>query len=122
MEDVDLVETFQPLETLNSHIPDSSFFNKLFDVFVSLDVLTEVTSLQEFCYQTERGRNLIIKGIHVANNIRVVDARKDSDFVKAVDNLLFRERLNFDPLEGIKLGISSSFNFVDGSKGSFSEF
>ena len=122
MENVDLMEALQSFEALNRNVPDAGLLNQFLNWLVLLNVLTEITAFKEFSDQTERAGNFIVKGVHVGNDVRVIDGGKDSDFIETVGNFLFREWLNFDSFEGVEFGVDSSLDFVDRCKGTLAEF
>ncbi len=122
MEDVLFVQGFQGVDHLDCQSPDFLLGDELLSFSVWVDERAEVAALCEFGDHAEGAGDIFVEGFFVGNDVRIVDAGKNSNFIKSVGDLALIGIWNFDFFECVDFGIFFSLDFVDGSESSFTDF
>jgi hypothetical protein len=110
------------MDHLDGQPPDLLFWDQLLSFSVWVDVAAQVAALRELRYHAQRPGNFLIKRLLIPNDVRVVDAGQDSNFIQGIYDFSLIGVGDFNFFEGIYFGVLFSFDFVDAGEGAFTDF
>ena len=99
-------------------MPDSSLINDLLACLVFGDELEDIPSLEVLGDNAESVGELIVEGIFVAEDVGVVNAGKNSNFIQAVSQLFFIQSRDTNLFHHILTTIFPALDLVDDWEGS----
>ena len=94
-------------------MPDSSLINDLLASLVLGDELEDIPSLKVFGDNAESVGELVVEGILVTEDVRVVNAGKNSNLIKAVSQLFFIQSRNANLFHRVLTTIFLALDLVD---------
>lgn len=84
MKDVHLMQGLEPIQHLNSHLPDIILIDMLLPLLVTLDVPAQIPAICKLGDQEQATRGFIVDGFLISNDVGVGDAGEYSDLVEAI--------------------------------------
>ena len=91
MKDVHVMESSESFQALIGHLPNSGLINDFLSRLMLRNHLKDVPSLEVLSNNAESVGELIIERVFVAEDVGVVNAGKNSDFIETVSQLFFIE-------------------------------
>lgn len=110
------------MDHLDGQSPDFLLRNQLLSFSVWVDEAAKVATLCKLGNHAERPSNFFIKGFLIADNVRIVNAGENSDFIESIGDFSLIWVGDFDFFEGVDFSVLFSLDFVDAGEGTFTDF
>ena len=107
------MKSFQTFKHLVSHLPDHFLAYRFFGVLIAMDEMGQISPFQKLSNDAEGLSEFIVERILVGNNLWILDAGEDANFIEAVGQFLFRKVHDLHFLHSIVESILLSVYLID---------